>query len=250
MLKKIDCEIFSRITKETFNNIINNNYNKCIGISSDERLINEHNKRVGRVVFIHYSEIIPVNKIKKSIDLGMFVEFKEEKGVLQSRLTSDGTRIGIWLVDPYFVKPYKPDPKVEVPIQVFNIKKGTIVTEMVKLTYKQFQENRLCVFFYNEEWKYKWVNAYHNFRRLFATSGQYYLGINSTVKHCLITQVALEKILATVDNEKRKIKSEWTRYLNQHIQTDQALLGIQRLYKTYNDNKIDNKKVVNLSDFS
>ena len=250
MLKKIDSEVFKRITKDTFNNIVNNNYSKGIGIVSDDRLINENNKRIGKIVFIHYSETIPSNKIKKSIDLNMFVEFKEEKGLFQSRLIADGTKIGLWIVDPYFVKPYKPDPKIEVPIQVFNPKKGMLVTEMTKLTYKQFQENRLDEFFYNEKWIYRWVNAYHNFRNLFAKSGQYYLAINATVKHCWIAQVDLEKILGVVDNKKKKFKNEWTKYLNQHIQTDQALLGIQKLYESITVIENDVKKVVNISDLS
>jgi len=249
MLKKIDKEVFSRISEDTFNNIIYSNYTKCIGIESDNRIINENNKRVGKIIFIHYSETIPVNKIKKSLDLGMFVEFKEEKGTFQSRIVSDGTQVGIWLVDPYFVKAYKPDPKIEVPVQILDIKTNQIVTEMRQLTYKQFQENRLNLFFYNSKWQTRWSDAYKNFRKMFAKTGLYYLAINSTVKNYLISQSDLKSILAQVDNQKRKIKSEWTRCLNQNLQTNEAMKSIQALIDK-ESLKQEKGNVVNLSNFS
>ena len=233
MLQKIDSELIGRVREDVFRSLIQNDKRglKCIGVLSPDPLINENGKRVGKIVFIHYSETVSMNKRKKSLSLGLFVQFKEEKGFEIHK--EAGVMSGIWVIPPHFVTPYSPDPKLKVPVLVMNHKDESFSYEFLNLTYKQFQERRLEEYFFKEKWQYRWVKAYHNFRHLYATSGQKYYGINSTVKHCWIKQNVLEKILSDVDNRKRVFKGEWLNLMNQHIRNNHATEAIDKLYKKH-----------------
>jgi hypothetical protein len=234
-------DVFKYITEDTLNNMINNNYIKCIGIESNLNLTNENNKKIGKVVLIHYSDDVPKNKRKKSLLLGMLVEFLDIKIDW-----SDARYNMLHIVMPHFVKPYKQELKLSVPIDYYDRQTGKKQTGMSSLTYEQFLENRLCKFYYLNDWKFKWVNAYKNFRYMFAKSGQYYLAINSTVKHHFIPQPALLKIISQVNNERKRIKTEWMTYLRADAEKSK-LFEMQMAIEDKNFN--DHSNVINFHKF-
>ena len=214
-------EILKHVSEDVYYNIFNR-YTKCIGIESLADVKNENNKRVGRVLMIHYSDTIPKNKRKKTLLLGMFVSFNHRKVLWWSD--------NFYLVDPFFVKPYLPDPKIEVPVNVFNAKTLNYESEMMSLTYRQFQERRLSEFFVKKQMPYHWVHAYKNFRYMFSSTGQHYLAINSTVKHCWIMQADLEHLISVIDNHKKIIKKEWFKHTQDKMRNDNSIAIIQKLY--------------------
>ena len=220
-------EVTKYLSEDSVNNIYNH-YTKIIGIESDLDIENENRKCVGKIILM--------NNAPKKFTLNLIIEFRKDK--IKWKDYKNGTESGFYLVDPYWVKSYSPDPKIEVPINVYKPKTNTIETEIIKLTYKQFQENRLLEFYMNRNWSHKWVASYENFRRLYASSCQKYLAINSTVKHYKIPQPILEKILSLVDNKKKQIKSEWFRYLNHQIQQDHSIVKIKKLF---GNSKIEKK---------
>lgn len=233
-------DVFKYISKDTLNNMVNNNYIKCIGIESNLKLTNENGKKIGKVLLIHYSDDVPKNKRKNSLLLGMFVEF------LETKIDWPDPRYKMFhIVMPHFVKPYKQELKLSVPIQYYNKDTNKQQTEMASLTYNQFMENRLCKFYYFNDWKYKWVKAYNNFRYMFSKTGQYYLAINSTVKHHFINQAALLKIISQVDNEKKKIKSEWMSYLKADAEKSQ-LFEMQQAIENKKLDSTDHSNVIKL----
>lgn len=212
-------EVNKYLNDDSFNNICNN-YKRIIGIESDLDIINENRKCVGRIILM--------NNVSKKLTLNLIVEFRKDK--IKWKDYKNGTESGFYLIDPYWVRSYSPDPKIEVPINVYRPKTNTIETEITKLTYKQFQQSRLMEFYIREKWSHQWVAAYENFRNVYASSCQKYLAINSTVKHYKIPQPTLETILSLVDNKKKQIKNEWGRYLNHQIQQDQSILKIEKLF--------------------
>lgn len=227
-------DVFKYVSQDTLDNMINNNYVKCVGIESSLKMTNENKKKIGKILLIHYSDDIPKNKQKKSLLLGMFVEFLEDKIDW-----SDPRHNMFHIVMPHFVKPYKQELKLLVPIQYYDKDTGKQQTEMASLTYKQFLENRLCKFYYFNDWKYKWVKAYNNFRYMFSKTGQYYLAINSTVKHHFINQAALLKIISQGNNERKRIKSEWMEYLKADAEKSR-LFEIQQTIEDENINPKSN----------
>jgi len=233
-------EILKHITEDTYNNILNRQ-SKCIGIESLSDVKNESNKRVGRILMIHYSDAIPDKKRKKTLLLGMFVSFNQDK-----ILWSSGN---FYLIDPYFVKSYLPDPKVEVPVNVFDPKTLSMGREIMSLTYKQFQERRLNEFFVKKKMPYHWVNAYNNFRRVFTGKGQYYLAINSTIKHCWITQGDLLHIISVINNHKKAIKNEWMKYINNQMKNNNSIKIIEELYKENETTIVEERDLTKVIDF-
>jgi hypothetical protein len=217
-------EVLKHVSESTLNNIINRTV-KCIGIRSLSKKENANKKRVGKIIMIYYSDIIPKEKHKKSLLLDMIVEYKNDKIKWHSSEATD--KSGFHLVDPYYVKPYKIEPKLNVPVSVYKRKSNSIETEMVSYTYKQFQERRLDEYFIEKKWLYKGVKAYKNFRKMFASTGQYYMAINSTVKHCMISQGALEHILGMIDAKKKQIKNEWTKYMQAELSKKQFSCDVE-----------------------
>jgi hypothetical protein len=231
-MKALKSEILSHITDEVLNNIINN-YTKCVGVECKSDVLNQNNKNIGRTLLIYYADIIPENKRKKYLLLNQFVEFLPEK-ILWSALRLDNgysVKTGFHIIDPYFVKPYNTDIKIEVPITIYNAKTGKLEFTMMEKTYKQFTEHRLNLIFVakEKEWPYKYINAYNNFRNMFASTGQYYLAINSTVKHCWITQAELVSIIGRVDNLKKRILNEWNKYLNDKLSYDATFKEVYKI---------------------
>jgi hypothetical protein len=81
---------------------------------------------------------------------------------------------------------------------------------------------------------------------MFAKSGQYYLAINSTVKHHFIPQPALLKIISQVNNERKRIKTEWMTYLRADAEKSK-LFEMQMAIEDKNFN--DHSNVINFHKF-
>ena len=62
-------EILKHVREDVYYNILNR-FVKCIGIESEHNIKNDDNKRVGRILMIHYSETIEQRKRKKNLLLG------------------------------------------------------------------------------------------------------------------------------------------------------------------------------------
>jgi len=203
---------------------IHTNWSKIAGIECNPDIINENDKYVGKIILLFNNSKLYLN---------MIVEFNRDKIKWQNTKLVDGKKL--ILVDPYWVKPYAPSPKLEIPIKVYNAKNEQFVIEMMKFNYHQFQRRKLNEFL--RDWKHILVAAYDNFYYLLKNN-QYYFAINSTVKHYGIPQESLTKIISIINNEKKRIKKEWNEYLNHHIQENESSKLIESLYgKQIKENK-------------
>lgn len=193
------------------------NYDKIVGIESNLKITNENDKYVGTILLLHNTP--------KKLSLDMIVEFSTEK--IKYSASNYNGEFGLYFINPYWVKSYAPAPKLKVPVSVFDIKQNKMVTEMAELTFGQFMKSRLLDYY--GKFQYRYVAAYENFSKLFRNN-QYYYAINSTVKHYNVKQVDLVKVLSLIDNQKKKIKAEWSEHMNSYVQNHQSTKMIEKLY--------------------
>jgi hypothetical protein len=202
----------------------NQNCNK-VGIISNINIINENNKCVGRVALIQTG-------IKKKLDLDTFVEFNKDKIIWRSSPYNDES---FYIIDQYWVKNYLPDPKINVPTTIYNTKTQFLEIEYSKLTFGQFMKRRF--FEETKNISYGLILAYENFTYMLNETKDYYLSLNSTVKHYHIKQEELEKIRSKLNHIKNRIKKEWNDHMKIHISKEYSTKYIQELYKNYKTNK-------------
>lgn len=226
-MEKLDLECLKYVSQDTLDNI-KGNYKKIVGIECNFDLINENNKYVGRVILF--------SNANNRVSLDLIVQFRKDKIKWTSNKEHDGSKMV--LIDPYWVAAYSQNPKVKVPVKVFDIKTNQIVTQMMDLTYSQFMKRKLTEFY--GEWKHKIVASYDNFYHLFK-SKPYYYAINSTVKHYRIEQEDLVKAISLINNEKKRIKTQWNKYLNDYFKIHQAELFINNFFNKKVNNVIDIK---------
>lgn len=207
---------------------IKSNYTKIVGIESNLDIMNENDKCVGRIILILNS---------KKLFLDEIVQFNKTKVKWSSSNFSDDG-FGFYLVDPYWVKSYAPLPKINVPVYVYDPKSEQFVINMVELNYNQFQKRKLMEFYRN--WKYVMVAAYDNFNYLLKNNA-YYFAINATVKNYGISQKSLTTLIGVINNEKKKIKAEWNKHLNNYFQQNESSKLIEELYgKSVRENVASN----------
>lgn len=212
-----------------FENILNDQgTEKLILLISDTNIKNDSGRCIGKIIAL-------INPKKKNLLLGQVVEFYDNniKWSCSRYVNNDGLHI----ISDHWVKPFVEDPIVNVPITVLDHNTQKDITVMIELTYKQFQERRLLEFY--GDYKHRLIAAYKNFTDLFKNN-QYWYAINSTVKHYRVDQKHLIGFLSKVDNEKKKIKTEWVRYMQYHIQENQTELKIQNLLNKYNSSETRN----------
>jgi len=197
---------------------IHMNWSKIVGIETNTNIINEHNKFVGKIILLFNGP--------SKLYLNMIVEFNQNKIKWQNSKLINEKRLV--LVDPYWVKAYAPNPKLNVPTRVYKPQIDQFVIEMSNLTYTQFQKRKL--FEYYENLQYKFVAAYDNFQYMMKNN-QYWHCINSTIKIYGIPQVALLKLISAIDNEKKRIKKEWNKHLQNHFQENESQKLLNELYK-------------------
>jgi len=201
---------------------INMNHDKIIGIKSNLSIINENKKSVGKVILLKNN---PSN-----LFLDMIVEFNGDKIKWKCSKFDDDN--GFYLIDPYWVKSYSPEPKINVPIKVRV--DNQIVIEMRELTERQFQQNKLMEYYYINKTPYIIIAAYQNFYKL-NRPGKYYLAINSTVKNYFITQDQLKRIISRINQEKNRIKNEWNKHLKSHLYQNESARLIDKLFSNKKD---------------
>lgn len=218
------------ITIENLTNSYGNE--KFVGVISNPRIKNENGKCIGNIILL-------LNPKKKYLLLNQIVEFYENNIKYSHNYIANDQ---FFLISDHWVKPYIQDPIIKVPIKVLDSKTGNEITEMIEYTYNQFQENRLLEFY--GKYNHRLVAAYKNFTNLFKNN-QYWYSINSTSKHYRVPSDWLIKFISKIDNEKKRIKSEWIRYLNYSIQEDQRQLKIKNLIDRY-ENQSRNSKVINI----
>lgn len=210
-------KILKYCSQDTINNIISNN-SKAVGIESNLDIINENNKNVGTILLL-------INSPKqKKLHLDQIVEFNADKKFWSE--TNVFENKSFHLINPHFVKPYSPDPKLKVPVRVLDPKSGQIVTDMMELTYNQFLKNRIVEKF--EMAPHGLMLAYKNFYRLFPKN-EYWFAINASVKHYRVSQDDLINIISRVNNEVKNIKNEWNTYISAHFQKVESARMIQEL---------------------
>jgi len=208
---------------------------KCskIGVISNINIINENDKCIGKVALIQKG-------IKKKLELNTYVEFNKDKITWRSPNIHDDERF--YLVDQYWVKSYMPNPKINVPTKIYNTKTKFIEIEFSYLNFGQFMKRRF--FEETKNLPHGLIMAYENFAYMLNKTKDYYLSLNSTVKHYHITQEEFEKIRSEFNHIKKKIKKEWNEHMNQNISKDQNIKHIQELYKNYKLNKISNVQIM------
>jgi len=197
---------------------INMNHDKIVGIKSNLNIINENKKSVGRVILLKNGST--------KLFLDMIVEFNTNK-IKWKCVKFDVNNEGFYLIDPYWVKSYSPEPKINVPIKVRI--DNQIVIEMRELTESQFQQNKLMEYYYINKTPHIIVAAYRNFYKL-NRPGSYYLAINSTVKNYFITQDQLKRIISRINQEKNRIKNEWNKHLKSHLYQNESARLISKLF--------------------
>lgn len=211
---------------------IYSNNKKKIGVISNLSLLVD-GKAIGKIALIQ-------SDVKKKLHLDSYVQFNPEKTCWHASKFIDGE--GFYLVDSYWIKDFKPDVKIDVPVKVYDPKTQVISIEIQKLTFSQFIKRRLLE--ETGQYKYIAIRAYENFSYLMSKTNDYYFALNSTIKHYHIDQTGLTQIISFVSNCKKKIKKEWNELLNEAVAKDQAVKAVATLYKK---SKSDNSNVVPLS---
>lgn len=216
-------------------NLINEYGNeKYVGIISNTRIKLENGKCIGKIILL-------LKPKKRYLVLNQIVEFFEDKVKYQHSFVGNEN---FYLISDHWIKPFVQEIKLEVPVKVLDSKTKEIITEMMELTYKQFQENRLLEFY--EKYKYGLVAAYINFTKLFKNN-PYWYSINASAKMYRIPSDYLVRFISKVDNQKRSIKTEWISHLNYQFTKKQTNLKIQNLIDKYNsygqESKILNVKI-------
>ena len=92
-------------------------------------------------------------------------------------------------------------------------------------------------------WKYVVIEAYDNFNRLFK-KGPYYFALNSTIKIYGIDQDDLLRAISIINNQKKRIKKEWTEHMNNHFQQNESSKMINELYKKHSIKKSKENVVI------
>jgi len=218
-MKVLDLEIQKvGITVESIINEVGDQ--KFVGLISDVSVKTENDKCIGKIILL-------LNPKKKFIVLNQIVEF------IPKYIRYKHSYVGnddFYLISDHWIKPYSPEPRIEVPIKILDVETQKEITIMRELTYKQFRENRLLEF--TGKYSYRFIEAYNNFVKMYKNHQRYH-AINATVRNYRIPQEKLVSLIGVIGNEKRKIKTEWLTYLNYHIQQNQAQLKIQNLMQRY-----------------
>jgi len=220
-------ELTKHISRDTIENIYTN-YPKIVGIVSNLDILTENKKHVGSILLLENSP---------KLFLNMIVEFRPDKIKWRStNIDSDGN--GFYLINPYWVKSYSPDPKIKVPIKVRQ--DDQLVVEIRELTFSQFKQSKIYEYYFINKIPYFYVAAYQNFYRM-NRPGKYYLAINATVKNYFIGQKQLTQIISEFNNEKKRIKSEWNKFIANHIKHNESLRFINELFgKMKIEKELDN----------
>lgn len=213
-------EFLESINKYCRQDMIDNilaGYPKIVGIESDLDLINENNKCVGKILLLVKAPKLYLDEI---------VQFNKNKIKWKSSKYNDEK--GFYIIDPYWVRSYAPEPKIKVPIKIRV--KNQIVIEMRSLNYRQFQQSKLTEFYYTNKVPHILVAAYQNFY-IMNRPGQYYKAINSTVRNYFITQDQLVHCISRFNQEKNRIKNEWNKHLNNYLHENNSAKLIDDLFK-------------------
>lgn len=222
----------------------------------DEDRINNIFNQYSNVFVINYSEdakidkdyagrlVLKVNmkKDKKYIRINDHVRFRRDKVKWKS------VEQHVCIVDPYWVKPFINDEKLQVQVKVLkskvvgNIREYYIDYETVELNYKQFITRRLFEEF--GELKHSYLEAYSNFQDRRKQVG-YYQALNETSKHYLIKHEDLKKlVIPRVNNAIKRFKKEWDDLYVQDAKNAKAKTAIDQLMK---DNASKPSKVIPIS---
>lgn len=219
-LKKFDIEL---------DNILNSHgKEKLLIIIADLKLKNDNGKCMGKIIGL-------INPKKKYLILNQIVEFYEKN--IKWSCTRHVNNNGLYIISDFWVKPFIHESKIDVPIKVLDQDTNKEITIMRKLTYKQFQENRLLDFY--GRYTYRLVSAYKNFNDLFKNHDYWYC-INATVRNYRVDKEHLRAFLGMVDTQKKQIKHEWLRYMQYDWQQNQTNLKIQNLIDRYNSTQSEN----------
>ena len=184
---------------------IPNNHSKIIGVECDTNQLNEYKKNIGTIIMML--------DVKKKLMLNDAVEFLMEKRKWISTIPYKNKNM--ILIDPYWVRIYKPNPRVECSILVYNRKKDITEIEIIKYNKKQFFKRRLSEKL--EDWKYGDILAIENFNRMFGPNPKY-KALNSTVKQYRIEEKRLASLLGKHNNVLKSINTEWNKLIMKHFE--------------------------------
>lgn len=181
------------------------NYPKTMGVVCNlTNCPNDNGRYVGRLILTYNSN--------KKLMLNEVVEFLEYKKQWQS-VIKENTQM--YLVDPFFVRKYIPNPTIECLVEVLDPKKNIVQYSTMNLKYKQFMKRRLLE--KTGMWPYRLVEAVENFNKMLKYGK--YKAINSTVKNYLVTQEELESHIGKRATVIRDINREWDKLVAHHNST-------------------------------
>lgn len=194
-MKYIKTELEKYLNIESLDNIVSS-YPKIMGVRCKLNLCpNDNDRFVGRLILIYNST--------KNFMLNETVEFLEKKKQWISSIKKDNTQL--FLVDPFFVRKYIPNPIVPCLVEVLNPTTKEIEYTTLNLRYKQFMKRRLLEKTGN--WPYGAVKAVENFNTMLKHGK--YKAINSTVRNYFISQDELKSYIGKRATIIRDINREW-----------------------------------------
>jgi hypothetical protein len=200
------------------------NYKKAVGVKCNPEIINENNKLVGQILLLTGTT---------KFMLADFVQFNKIKIKWQA-MTSDSSGNHFYIIDPYWCKKYIAQPKIEVPVNVYRPKTGTIEIEFVKMFYNQFVKRRMIEFY--GDWPHKLVAALENYDK--NRSKGHWAAMNYTIKHYLIEVDVLKSALAKRNKRMAVINNEWSKLKNCYYERNESA---RKLSTIVQHNELQNK---------
>lgn len=213
---KVHNEVYNYLDENSLKNIENHQDfgGKILGIEYNPEILNEHDKHIGRILLLNDSP-------KFSID--EYVEFRKDRIKLQPTKYNDEGN-GLCLINPYWCRKYIPNPKIDVPVEVWLPKEERVITEIRKLNYDQFIANRMMQ--KKRGWPHIYVLAVENCVKLFSKGRGF--ALNSTVRNYIVNKKLTEKYWGRHNKFKAEFNGEWNRLFKEYHAKD---LGFRQLHK-------------------
>jgi len=223
-------EINNFLNEDQINNIFNQFSNVYV-INYDKNAVKDK-EYVGSVLLK-----VNIKKDKPSIKLHSFVMFRKNKIKWSNE--------NICLVDPYWVKPFINNEKLNIKVEILKSKVDDDKRlyykdyEYIELTLNQFIKRRILEIVGGKN-SYTLIEAFFNFNERKSFVG-YYKALNETSKHYLIEhEILSKKIIPQMNNLLKKLKKEWQELYIQEIKNDKAKQAIDQLIKKNKENKSAN----------
>lgn len=199
-------KILEYMSEDSYNNLFNN-FDQfviiCVENETDDTCY-------GKILGVHYNDKVESYKRKKELILDLNVQFKKHR--------SKWNYNNLFVVHPYYVTKHSKNLKLSVPINIFDSTSSEFKIEQMELTKAQYIKRKLKDYYIRNDIPYYKINALENFEHINAKSHDYNYAIQSTVKHCYISEQELKSFRGIVSNQKKRIYNEWNKYVEKYCE--------------------------------